>query len=59
MKPECNIYNIKSLNVDNAINLLISLQEFVDYYEDFKYVLNDELREMIERAESAINKATE
>jgi len=59
MKPEYNIYNIKSLNVDNAINLLISLQEFVDYYEDFKYVLNDELREMIERAESAINKATE
>jgi len=59
MKTEYRTYNIKSLNVDNAINLLISLQEFVDYYEDFKYVLNDELREMIERAESAINKATE
>lgn len=43
----------------DAITVLNSLQEFVDYYKDFKYVLNDELREMIERAEQAIEKATQ
>ena len=59
MKTEYRTYNIKSLNANNAINLLNSLEEFVDYYKDFKYVLNDEMRDMIERAEAVIKKATE
>jgi len=41
-----------------AVALLTSLQEFVDYFEDFKYVFNDDMRDMIERAEAVIKKAT-
>ena len=42
----------------NYDDLLDSLQEFVDYYEDMKPLLNDELQAMLNRAEKAIRKAT-
>jgi len=42
----------------NYDDLLNSLQEFVDVYKDLEYVINDEMRAILHRAESAIKKAT-
>lgn len=38
--------------------LLASLQEFVDYFKEWEYVINDELRAKLRRAEAAIKKAS-
>ena len=49
--------NIKKLEAA-SLDLLNSLQEFVDVYKDLEYVINDEMRAILHRAESAIKKAT-
>jgi hypothetical protein len=38
-------------------DLLQSLQEYVDYFKEWEYVLNDEMRAMLNKAEEAIKKA--
>ena len=42
----------------SAPNILESLQSLVDYLSPTKALMNDELRDIIERAEAAIEKAT-
>ena len=49
--------NIKKLEAA-SLDLLNSLQEFVDVYKDLEYIINDEMRSILHRAESAIKKAT-
>jgi len=49
--------NIKKLEAA-SLDLLNSLQEFVDVYKDLEYVINDEMRAILHRAEAAIKKAT-
>lgn len=38
--------------------LVSSLREFVDYFKEWEYVINDEMRAILHRAEGALNKAT-
>lgn len=38
-------------------DLLQALMEVVEYFHEWQYVMNDEFRAMLDRCETAINKA--